>query len=421
MESTQKISDDVLNNLNELIQAFTCSLDIDETLAVTLEQLLIHLQTEAASVFLLDDASQQLNCHACVGPVDVKGINIKVGNGIVGKAVAEGQIQLVRDTKSSEIFSPEIDRRSGFSTRSILCAPLIVQGNTLGAIELINKIPSEHNLEGLFNSTDEQLLGILASSAALAIHNARMAEKLVKSEKIIQELGIARTIQESFLPIFDDQTPIMGINLAAKNVSGDFFDYMLLPDGNYIFNIGDVSGKGMDAALLMAKGCGLYRCLAKTITSPAQIMQIINHELCAQSTRGMFITMIGGVYDPKAGTITMANAGHLPAIQHTADGDFISHESLSLPLGILGDQVFEESTFTLADSNLYLYTDGLSEGLARVLKKPDELENLQVLIEQHSDRPGPQRLDLFAQQASELDSNFDDLTILLVEGGKQFV
>lgn len=102
-------------------------------------------------------------------------------------------------------------------------------------------------------------------AAALAIHNAEMANELVRSEMIQQELEIAHTIQESFLPEFEEEHPIVGLNLAAKNVSGDFFDYFRQKDGLYVFNIGDVSGKGMDAALLMAKASSLYHCLGKTV------------------------------------------------------------------------------------------------------------------------------------------------------------
>jgi sigma-B regulation protein RsbU (phosphoserine phosphatase) len=243
-----------------------------------------------------------------------------------------------------------------------------------------------------------------------------MASELVRSGMMQQELDIARTIQESFLPIYEESHPIAGINQAAKNVSGDFFDYFLQPDGDYVFNIGDVSGKGMDAALLMAKASSLYHCLGKTMRSPAKIMEIINEELVEHTTRGMFITMIGGVYNPVTREVTLANAGHLPALQRNADGTYTEYESRTLPLGILADQIFEEVSFSLAGSSLYLYTDGLSEGLARTLKQPDNMQNLHALIERFHDLPRQERLQRLADEASQSDSGFDDLTVLLIEG-----
>lgn len=105
----------------------------------------------------------------------------------------------------------------------------------------------------------------------------------------------------------------------------------------------------------------------------------------------------------------------VPAIQHKRNGEFSLFESRSLPLGILPDQVFEEASFSLVDASLYLYTDGLSEGLARVLKQPDDPGNLQTLIRTYQHLPRQQRLQQFAQEASRLDYSFDDLTILLIE------
>lgn len=416
-------SEQLLQHLQKISQDFACSLDIGATLDTTLTSLMDNLHTEAASVFLLDPGTQELVCHASAGPVDLRGTRMGCTQGIVGRSIATNKVQLIRDTRLSPGFFDGIDQSTGFTTRSILCAPLIVQGETLGAIELLNKIPDLHNTEGLFEEVDAQLLNILAASAALAIRNATLIRELVSSRTLQHELALARHIQERFLPTFDPEHPIAGINLAAKNVSGDFFDYLLLPDGTYSFNIGDVSGKGMDAALLMARASSLHHCLAKTIKSPAEVLGIINEELSEQTTRGMFVTMIGGVYNPATRQVILANAGHVPAIKHERNGTFSYYESRSLPLGILPDQAFEEVSFSLADASLYLYTDGLSEGLARVLRQPDAPGNLQTLIEKHCHMPRQQRLQQFAQEASRLDYSFDDLTILLIEdtspGGAQ--
>jgi len=127
------------------------------------------------------------------------------------------------------------------------------------------------------------------------------------------------------------------------------------------------------------------------------------------------VTMIGGMYDPSTRQVTLANAGHVPAIRHQRNGAFTEYESRSLPLGILPDQAFEEVSFSLADACLYLYTDGLSEGLARVLNQPDETGNLKTLIHRYQHLPKDQRLRRFAQDASRLETSFDDLTIMLVE------
>ena len=196
----------VLDHLEDLIQTFEYSLYIDETIALTLRKLMEHMHCEAASVFLNNDADG-LTCMASAGPVDLKGVTIRIGTGIVGKAVDDSEVVMIRDARDSDLFFDGIDKKTGFITRSLLCAPLIVHKETIGAIELLNKQPSKKEPEGLFNEVDKHLLSILASAAALAIHNSRMASELVRTEMMQQELEIARTIQESFLPAYEESHP----------------------------------------------------------------------------------------------------------------------------------------------------------------------------------------------------------------------
>lgn len=404
----------ILANLEDLIQAFACSLDLDEALRVSLEKILNYSGAEAASIFLLN-GKDELTCQGCAGQVDIQDPMLKVGMKVLHRAVNQSRTVLIRDTKDEDDLTVEAAEYSKFGTRSILCAPLIIQNETIGAIELINKIPTTRNPDGLFDQSDSHLLSLLCASAAMAIHNATMVEEVLRSEKVQQELTLARTIQESFLPAFDERHHIAGLNIPATNMSGDFFDYQLLPNGKYMFNIGDVSGKGVDAALLMAKGSSLFHCLAKTIDSPAEILGVISRELYEMTTRGLFITMVGGTYDPETSLVTIANAGHPPAIHHRQDGQFTLYESLSPPVGILPDQKFAEESFNLANGSLYLYTDGLSEGLTRGAEEQNEIVALQSLIKRYSSLPRQPRLEKFVEEVSNTGSRFDDLTVLIIE------
>ncbi|MBT8147046.1 MAG: SpoIIE family protein phosphatase, partial [Gammaproteobacteria bacterium] len=370
---------EIINKLEDLIQAFACSLDIDDAMRVTLHKMLEYMDAEAASIFMLN-RFDQLICHGCAGQVDIQDPTLKMGMKVVKRAVDESKVILVKDTSCSDDFIQDESDGSGITTRSIVCAPLVIRGETIGAVELINKVVSPDNPVGRFDDSDSHLLSLLCASAALAIHNAIMAEEVVRSGKVQEQLDIARSIQESFLPASNNKQPIVGLNIPARNMSGDFFDFLLLPNGKYMFNIGDVSGKGIEAALLMAKGSSLYHCLAKTIDSPAEILQVINRELQEMTTRGLYITMIGGIYDPETRQVTLANAGHPPAIHDSGQRQFTLYESLSPPVGIIPEQQFEEVSFSLAKGSLYLYTDGLSEGLVRHTDGLDEVTGLLSLI-----------------------------------------
>src|SRR5206468_2982583 len=104
-------------------------------------------------------------------------------------------------------------------------------------------------------------------------------------------------IQRSLLPTEDETLPIAGINRPIHEVSGDFYDFFQLPDSSIAFCLGDVSGKGMNAALLMAKTASLFRCLGKTVHDPARLITILNREICSTTSFGMFVTMVVGVYE----------------------------------------------------------------------------------------------------------------------------
>lgn len=214
--------------LAQLTHEFASSLDIAETLKYAIDRFMVYLDAEAASIFLLEEGGGALICRECAGPVDIRGLRLAPDQGIVGQTVAHNEPKIVRDVSRNPSFAAAVDADTGFATRSILCAPLSVRGKCLGALELLNK----RSGDGLFDLNDVQLATTVASAAALAIHNARMAGALVEQERVRKELELARQIQESLLPGQEPSTfPVHGLNIPALEVSGDFYDFMRLDDG----------------------------------------------------------------------------------------------------------------------------------------------------------------------------------------------
>lgn len=246
-------------------------------------------------------------------------------------------------------------------------------------------------------------------------------EKTIKerdaiAEELNRELELAREIQQSLLPKSHDKLfPITGVNVSARCLSGDFYDYFTLEDGRIYFNLGDVSGKGITAALLMTKISSLFRCLGKTIHDLSQLMSIINAEIVETSTRGMFASMIAGIYDPKTGKVITINAGHPPAFLLQADGKVKTFEAQSPPLGITVDNDFKEIEITLDDGCLYLYSDGVIEGR---LESGAEL-GLKGLLTQFlslRNKPVKQRLDEIVYLLAQSDQNIhDDITLMAIQ------
>ena len=398
--------------LADLIQDFASSLDVEETLQHAVERIIVHLQAEAASIFLLDDAHRTLECRRCAGPIDISGLTLPADEGIVGEAVGSGRVQIISDVGRSERFAANIDRHTGFVTRSILCAPLAVRGRAIGALEVLNK----RGGDGCFGEADVHLATTVAAAAALAIHNARMAAAMLGQERVRKELEMAREIQLRLLPPDPAGTlPIRGLNRPAREVSGDSYDFMRLPDGRIYFSIADVAGKGMNAALSMAKTTSLLRCLARTIADPGQLLAMVNDELCDTSSHGMFVTIVAGFIEPGEQRLTFANGGHLPPVLRRRDGGHARFVARVPPLGIEPGLAFPVDTLLLGDGGVYLFTDGLTE--ARDASGVElGVEGLLRLLDDVAALPPDARLPaIVSALAAQGRRSDDDLTMLLIE------
>ncbi len=241
-----------------------------------------------------------------------------------------------------------------------------------------------------------------------------LAQRDLYAGELNRELELAREVQRSLMPRPPCECHgFQGINTSARELSGDFYDYFPSDGGHIHFCIADVSGKGMNAALLMAKVSSLFRCLGKAVGDPAALLGMLNREIVETSVRGMFVTMIGGRYHPESGLIQLANAGHLPALYQPVRGALVEFAADAPPLGVLPEAEFMNREFNLGDGALYLYTDGMIE--ARQKGTGDlGIAGLKALIRCYNDVPTDQRArKLFdAVRDSEL---HDDLTLLVID------
>lgn len=246
----------------------------------------------------------------------------------------------------------------------------------------------------------------------------RLEQALEERDRIAAELNreleLAREVQRSLMP--RDNTGCAGfhgINTSARELSGDFYDYFSTRSGEIHFCIADVSGKGMNAALLMAKVSSLFRCLGKGIGDPATLLTMLNREIIETSIRGMFVTMIGGRFNPETGQIQLANAGHLPALYLPAAGPIQEFPADAPPLGVVADAVFVTRELNLAEGALYLYTDGLIEARPR---EGGELgiAGLKGLLRRCADIPAARRARHLLDGVRDAEVH-DDLTLLFID------
>lgn len=247
-----------------------------------------------------------------------------------------------------------------------------------------------------------------------------LSERDRLAAELNRDLNLAREIQKSLLP--DEQEegfPVSGINISAKVLSGDFYDYFELENGDVYFNLGDVSGKGVNAALLMAKTSSLFRCLGKRIADPGQLLYEINNELCETSIHGKFVTMVAGLYCPSTDELTLVNAGNPPALLFLDTGICQEFEASAPPLGVMPDTIYSKYSFKLSTSRLYIYSDGVTEGYCKD-NTMLALSGLFKLISNLDNNLAPkQRLSSIVEHISQSAKPLrDDATLLLLENTK---
>ncbi len=301
---------------------------------------------------------------------------------------------------------------------------------------LLAKLPAQMTSEmpafGLCVSAQQSFEDIIAQASTTLLEelfshqdlNRQLQQALQDRDHLASELHrdlrLAREIQRNLLPptLVADIT-LTGLNIPAKHLSGDFYDFYTRDDGCIAFCLGDVSGKGVNAAILMSKACGLFRGLGQHIRDPAEVMARINHDLHQTATRGMFITMIAGLYEPATNLVELVNAGHLPALLVAPDQRVTTFAAQQAPLGIDNSRHFQKIRFPLRDHSLYLFSDGLTEAHGPD-DAPLEVSGLTTMLCNLAALTPAQRM---AQLKTHIGSNQagprDDITVLLIAGQAQ--
>ena len=412
-ESTTNVDLAIITQMN---QDFARSLDLSETLQTALEVIILRMNAQAANIFLIEEKKKVFQCIASKYQAYLEDYEIPLTDGVMGKAVQQKKCIRVgdvrKDTREIAEFYFDLDNKTNFTTYSVLCSPLIVANECIGVIQCLNKKTANK----LFEEGDRQLLETLSAPAALAIRNARMAKELVDKNRMQKEIELVGEIQKSLLPQNQKPPfPIAGINIPAKVVSGDFYNFLDLGNGKYGFTVADVSGKGIKSSLLMSKASSLYRCLSKTMFSTKELLNLLNNEICETASRGMFVTMLIGIYDSNKKEILISNAGHEPPLILSKDGKFSSFEESGPPLGIQGKIQYTEKVLPFSESSIYIFTDGITE-----IKNPSGsmlgAEGFKDYIIKHQKTPNNKRLELIIDEVLQSGRiQKDDLTILVVD------
>jgi sigma-B regulation protein RsbU (phosphoserine phosphatase) len=365
MTSIPKSDDAVIRNLNSLLEvskALGAEVQLDSLLDVILSKATEVMDAERSSLFIYEEASQNLRIRGSKELAE-GAIHVPLGVGIAGHVAQTRELLNIPDAYADARFNPQSDRDTHFRTRSILCAPMLTHaGRLIGVIQVLNKID-----QATFTADDEKLLAAFASLAGIALDRARLIASFVEKQKFEASLRLAHDIQMGMLPKEFPQPrefEIYATLRPARSVGGDLYDFRR--EGQYLwFAIGDVSGKGVPAALFMAVTKVLFGAAIENESSPAAALSTVNRGLCRDNAQGLFVTAFLGRLDVTTGELVYANAGHNPPYHLTADGRVATLPAdTGLVLGVREDFEYRTERASLAPGDgLFAYTDGLSEAL----------------------------------------------------------
>jgi sigma-B regulation protein RsbU (phosphoserine phosphatase) len=363
------------------------------------------------SIMLVDEQSETFNAVLSLRQDErlPDKCSVRFGQGIVGAAAASRQTVLVPDTSKDPRYisvNPE--------TRSELAVPLIYRDRVIGVADL------ESPQAGCFTEEHARLLSTLAPQIAIAIENAQLYERVVKSEaRLERDLTRAQEIQMHLMPGIVPAIPGLELGLRflpARELGGDLYDFIAYGKDRHVIAIGDVSGKGAPAALYGAMASGILRSLAPQRLAAPDLLRKVNLMLLDRKIEGHFITMTYAIWEPKTKALRLANAGMpLPILVRAGHARPIRVEGV--PLGLLEHTDYQETAVTLDTGDLLaFFSDGVSEA-ADPQHEEFGPRRLEKILREHAARPVEEILEILFAEISRFEQGRprrDDQTLLLM-------
>ncbi len=354
-----------LHAITQLMQALRRELELESMLPKILATLFnLFPQAEQGFILLRDDDPDRLRVMATLSRLVDQPDKVAASMTVVRRVLETGEAILSENVLDDSRFRKSTSL-SKLKIRSVMCVPLSDgDDNPIGVIE----IDTRDTVHGFANE-DLELLASVAAQADMVLEKAKLHEEVLRQREIERDLEFATQVQLGFLPKERPRIPgyaFADYYEAALRVGGDYFDYITMPDGRLALACGDVAGKGMPAALLMARLYSSTRYQLFTNPDPAAALSGLNTDVASSGLGHRFITFVLMLLEPGTGEVTIVNAGHLAPLLRRPDGTVISvaQRESGLPLGIIPDQKYLSVKLRLEPGDLLIaYTDGITEAL----------------------------------------------------------
>ena len=405
-----------LSVLNEIATTITTTQPIEKIIDHIVMKCIKHLEVEEGTVSLLAKQEEGDRFTTMVRKQDLtmERVPIRLDSQITGWMLMKKQPLMSNDVRTDERFTLAEEHYKFF--HSILGVPLKAKGDLIGYLAVFNKKEGKE-----FTEDDRKLLSIIASQSAQLIENARLYEEEKEYLSMKEEMRLAQTIQMNLLPEVKPELSgydISATNIPAKEVGGDYFDFISLNEDHFAFCIADITGKGMPAALLMSNLQASLRSQAMINVESSLCVNNINRLLYNNTESNKFATLFYGVLDTERHVIEYCNAGHDQPI-HIRNGVIDSElEATGLILGVLEEFPYEQDQVHLEVNDvLVLYTDGITEAM-----NPDEeefgIERTREILLKHSDKSAIEIQDMLidaivSHAGSQKQS--DDITLMVIK------
>jgi sigma-B regulation protein RsbU (phosphoserine phosphatase) len=352
-----------LRALLEISTELSKKLELDPLLPQIAETLFgVFRQADRCFVVMLDDAGRMI--PKVVRTRRPAAEDPRFSRTIVRKCLDSQQSYLSEDASADANLAPA-QSIAEFRIRSVMCAPLVASdGRPLGALQLDTQDAGKK-----FKEDDLKLLTIVANLATVSIEKAQAHAALVERERERREIEVARKVQIGFLPKTFPELPgyeFFAFYSPAMSVGGDYYDFITLPQGRVAVVLGDVAGKGVAAALLMAKLSAEVRYSMLTESDPAAAVSLLNDQLIRGGIGDRFVTLAVLIIDPAAHQVTLVNAGHVNPVRVRGVGDdfseVISNAESGPPLGIVSGFGYAAKVIPVdLGDTLVVFTDGVTD------------------------------------------------------------
>lgn len=362
------------------------------------------------SLWLVDERSGELWTKVAHGTDEIR---IPPGLGIVGACVQQNDTIIVNDVTRDQRFFGNVDDSRGYRTQSVACVPLRTEAGSIGALQLLNK-------ENGFSAEDAELLQFVAMYAASVIQAERLRQEAEAARLLRHELDIAADVQRKLFPQNSDATRAVeyfGFCRPAKFVSGDYYDFLDLPGGRLAITLGDVAGKGLPAAVLMASIQMLLRnLLARDSGNLATAVGELNQVLHRSSAPERYSTLFCGLFHDTLDKLSYVNAGQVPPLLVHQNGQIERPAGGDLPVGLLPSVSYQQHVVGLSPGDLLVC---VSDGVLEVMNPQGELwdekivESLLREYRSHSMERITEALIRSIDNYAAGREQFDDITVVL--------